>query len=272
MEHIAVWIDFFLRTTRAPRPAVPLWHMRPELLGDPEYRRDIQEALTGYFGGNWTTAQSRGIEWEALKVMRRGESLTKAYGIRKKLDLELTQKEDTLGALQHQIANGGALEAESQVVRARIGALWGRLDSYVHKDFRQLLHHEGDRSGCLLTWLLRRECPIPMILSLRGPAGGRILGQTRVNTHLREHLEELYSSPRCDMSSQIREYLDGLWLPRLIDAQVAELEAELSLEDLQGALCGMASGKAPGPDGLAVELHFCISGNSAEDVMQTSAY
>ncbi|KAJ1157745.1 hypothetical protein NDU88_010445 [Pleurodeles waltl] len=65
--------------THAPRPAIPLWRMRPELLGDLEYRRDIQEALTGYFGGNWTTAQSRGIEWEALKVAIRGESLTKTF-------------------------------------------------------------------------------------------------------------------------------------------------------------------------------------------------
>ncbi|KAJ1127523.1 hypothetical protein NDU88_005922 [Pleurodeles waltl] len=85
--------------THTPRPAVPLRRMRPELLGDLEYRRDIQEALTSYFGGNLTTAQSRSIEWEALKVVIRGESLTKTYVIRKKIDLELTQQEDTLGAL-----------------------------------------------------------------------------------------------------------------------------------------------------------------------------
>ncbi|KAJ1084387.1 hypothetical protein NDU88_004536 [Pleurodeles waltl] len=191
--------------THAPRPAVLLWRMRPELLGDLKYRRDIQEALTGYFARNWTTAKSCGIEWEALKVMIRGESLTKTYGIRKKLELELTQQEDAPGALQHQIDNGGTLEAESQVVRACIGALWGRLDSYVRKDFRQRLHREGDRSGRLLAWQLRREHSIPMILSLWGPAGGRILGQTRVNAHLREHLEAIYFSLLCNVSSQIRE-------------------------------------------------------------------
>ncbi|KAJ1215633.1 hypothetical protein NDU88_003241 [Pleurodeles waltl] len=59
--------------THMPRPAIPLWRMRPELLGDLEYRRDIQEALNGYFDENWTTAQSRSIEWEALKVVIRGQ-------------------------------------------------------------------------------------------------------------------------------------------------------------------------------------------------------
>ncbi|KAJ1191943.1 hypothetical protein NDU88_001256 [Pleurodeles waltl] len=140
--------------THAPRLAISLWRMRPELLGDLEYRRDIQEALIGYFGGNWTTAKSRGIEWEALKVVIRGESLNKTYSIRKKLDQELAQQEDALVVQQRQIDNGDALEAESQVVRGRIGALWSRLDSYVRKDFRQRLHHEGDQSGRLLACLL----------------------------------------------------------------------------------------------------------------------
>ncbi|KAJ1150912.1 hypothetical protein NDU88_003699 [Pleurodeles waltl] len=167
----------------------------------------------------------------------------KTYGIRKKLDRELTQQEDTLNALQHQIDNGDTLENESQAVRGRIGALWSRLDSYVRKDFQQRLHREGDQSGCLLTWLLRRERSTPKILSLWGPTGDRILGQTRVNAHLQEHLETIYSSLRCDASSQIREYLNGLQLPSLTDAQAAVFEAELSLEDLQGALETLDFGK-----------------------------
>ncbi|KAJ1110779.1 hypothetical protein NDU88_008125 [Pleurodeles waltl] len=128
--------------------------MRPELLGDHEYRRDIQEVLAGYFSENWTTAQSRGLEWEALKVFIRGESLAKTYGIRKKLDRGLAQHEDALNALRRQTDNGDMLENESRVVRGRIGALRSRLDSYVRKDFQQRLHCEGNRSGRLLTWLL----------------------------------------------------------------------------------------------------------------------
>ncbi|KAJ1154853.1 hypothetical protein NDU88_007596 [Pleurodeles waltl] len=202
--------------THTPRPAITLWRMRPELLGDLEHRRYIQEALTGYFGGNWTIAQSRCIEWEALKVIIRAESLTKTYGIRKKPDQELAQQEDALVVLQCQIDNGDALEAKSQVVRDRIVALWSRLDRYVRKDFRHRLHCEGDRAGRLLAWLLRREHPIPLILSLRGPTGDRILGQTWVNAHLSEHLKAIYSSPQCDVGSQICEYLDGLRLPQML--------------------------------------------------------
>ncbi|KAJ1164620.1 hypothetical protein NDU88_005055 [Pleurodeles waltl] len=177
--------------------------MELELLGDHGYRHDIQEVLAGYFSENWTTALSRSLEWEAFKVAIRGESLAKTYGIRKKLDRELAQQADALNALQCQTDNGGVLENESQAVRGRISALWSRLDSYVLTHFRQRLHCEGDRSGRLLAWLLHRERSTPIILSLRGTTGDGILGQTRVNAHLREHLETIYSSLQCDASSQI---------------------------------------------------------------------
>ncbi|KAJ1195084.1 hypothetical protein NDU88_004366 [Pleurodeles waltl] len=126
--------------------------MRPELLGNQEHKQDIQVALNGYFSGNSTTAQTRGIEWEALKVVIRGESITKSYGIRRKL--ELAQQEDVLAVLQRQIDNGDASEAECRMVHGRIRALWSRLDNYVHGDFRQRLYQGGARSGRMLAWLL----------------------------------------------------------------------------------------------------------------------
>ncbi|KAJ1201148.1 hypothetical protein NDU88_004963 [Pleurodeles waltl] len=182
----------------------------------------------------------------------RGKSLAKTYGIWKKLDRELAQQQDALNALQRQIDDGDVLENESRVVCDRICALWSRLDSYVRKDFRQRLHREGDRCGRLLAWLLCCEHSTPVILSLRGPTGDRILGQTCVNASLREHLEAIYSSPQCDASSQTQEYLDGLQLPRLIGAQAVELEAELSLKELQGDLATRSSVVASRPTGAHV--------------------
>ncbi|KAJ1151737.1 hypothetical protein NDU88_004517 [Pleurodeles waltl] len=106
-------------------------------------------------------ARTHGIEWEALKVVLRGKSLSKSYGIRKKLDHELIQQEDALVALQRQVDNGDASESDCLAVRGRIEDLWGRLDNQVRLDFRQWLFREGDHSGRLLAWLLRREHPDP---------------------------------------------------------------------------------------------------------------
>ncbi|KAJ1123108.1 hypothetical protein NDU88_001581 [Pleurodeles waltl] len=154
--------------THIPKPAIPLWRLRPDLLGDPEYKQDLRVVLNGYFSTNWGTA--RGIQWEALKVVIRGESLSKTYGIRKRLDQKLRQQEDVLAALQRQIDNCDASE-----------------------------------SDCL---------------------------ELRVNLHLREHLRAIYATPCGVGVTRIQEYLDGLRLPRFMEAQSEELKGEVSLDDL----------------------------------------
>ncbi|KAJ1213710.1 hypothetical protein NDU88_001342 [Pleurodeles waltl] len=103
----------------------------------------------------------------------------------------------------------------------------------------------------MLAWLLRCERPIPIIQMLCGSSGEKILGQLRVNSHLRN----IYATPCGVGVTRISEYLDGLRMPRLTEAQSEELEGEVSLDDLVEALGGMASGKAPGPDGLPVEFY-----------------
>ncbi|KAJ1193002.1 hypothetical protein NDU88_002308 [Pleurodeles waltl] len=174
--------------THIPKPAIPLWHLRPDLLGDPEYKQDLQGVLNGYFSTNWGTATARGIEWEALKVVIRGESLSKTHGIRKRLDQELTQQEDVLAVLQRHIKNCDASELDCLAVRCRIVELWDRLGNYVRRNYRQRLYWEWDRSGRMLAWLLRLERPVPIIQMFCGPSGAKILGQLQVNSHLREHL------------------------------------------------------------------------------------
>ncbi|KAJ1176463.1 hypothetical protein NDU88_001743 [Pleurodeles waltl] len=133
--------------THIPKPVIPLWHLRPDLLGDLEYKKDLQDVLNGYFSANWGTATTCGIEWEATKLVIRGESLSKSYGIRKCLDRDLKQQEDALAAIQCQVDNGDASESDCLEVRGRIVDLWGRLDNYVCWDYRQGLFRGGDRSG-----------------------------------------------------------------------------------------------------------------------------
>ncbi|KAJ1213557.1 hypothetical protein NDU88_001191 [Pleurodeles waltl] len=94
---------------------------------------------------------------------------------------------------------------------------------------------------------------------LCGSSGERILGQLRVNAHLREHLRVIYAPPQRTGETQIQKYLNGLRLPHLTAAQVEELEGEVSLETLGEALSGMATGKAPGLDGLPVQFYHSYS-------------
>ncbi|KAJ1098292.1 hypothetical protein NDU88_003408 [Pleurodeles waltl] len=119
-------------------------------------------------------ATTRGLEWETLKVVIRGESLSKTYDIRQRLDRELAQQEELLAAIQCQVDNGDASEADCLEAVTFSGG--GPLRAYV---------------GLAPRW----ERPIPIIQMLRGTSGEKILGQLRVNSHLREHLRNIYASP-----------------------------------------------------------------------------
>ncbi|KAJ1157144.1 hypothetical protein NDU88_009859 [Pleurodeles waltl] len=121
--------------------------MRPELLGDPEYRGAIQAALNGYFSVSWSTIRTRCTEWDALKVVLRGKSLGKSCGIRKKLELKLMQQEGALAALQFRMATRDIFEAGCHEVHTRIGAIWNSLNIYVRRVYRQRLYREEDLSG-----------------------------------------------------------------------------------------------------------------------------
>ncbi|KAJ1174761.1 hypothetical protein NDU88_000053 [Pleurodeles waltl] len=78
-----------------------------------------------------------GLEWEALKVVISGESHSKTYGIRQSLDRELTHQEVVLAALQCQVDNGDASDADCLEVKGRIVDLWDRLENYVRRNYRQ---------------------------------------------------------------------------------------------------------------------------------------
>ncbi|KAJ1140869.1 hypothetical protein NDU88_007207 [Pleurodeles waltl] len=82
-------------------------------------------------------AGTRGLEWEALKVGIRGESLSKTYGVRQRLDRELTHQKEVLAAILRQVDNGDASEADCFEVRGRIVDLWDRLENYVSRNYRQ---------------------------------------------------------------------------------------------------------------------------------------
>ncbi|KAJ1120825.1 hypothetical protein NDU88_008974 [Pleurodeles waltl] len=107
----------------------------------------------------------------------------------------------------------------------------------------------------MLAWLLRWGHPVPISQMHRGPSSEMILGQLRVNSHLQEHLRAIYTIPCGVDVTRIGEYLDGLRLPCLTEAQLEELEGEVSLDDLVEALGRMVSRKAPGPDRLPVEFY-----------------
>ncbi|KAJ1213800.1 hypothetical protein NDU88_001431 [Pleurodeles waltl] len=185
------------------------------------------------------------------------------------MEQELTQQEDALTALQSRMSSGDVSEADCHRTHAKIGVIWNRLDSYIRKDYRQWLYCEGDLLGCMLAWLLKPKRPLPTILSLQGPTGERYLGQVRVNPPSRDHRKRIYTSLKTTDRGQVCGYLDGLHIHRLIEAQMEEMEGEVTLEELQEALEAMVHSKSPFPDGIPAEFYRAYSAMVIPRLLET---
>lgn len=148
---------------------------------------------------------------------------------------------------------------QSYKAQCTVGEIWDRLDCLVWREYRQLLHREGDRSGRLLAWLLKQELPSPLILMLHRPDGTKAATQAGVNTVLFKHLSNMYRENPCHGVLVEEGYLLNVPLPRLTDEQRGGLEAAFQVGELQEALRGMAHHKSPGPGGLPVEFYHAYS-------------
>ncbi|KAJ1088744.1 hypothetical protein NDU88_001899 [Pleurodeles waltl] len=71
----------------------------------------------------------------------------------------------------------------------------------------------------------------------------------------REYDRSLYASRVALDQEALLDYLTHIAMPRLRAAERESLMASLTLEEMDGALGGMAEGRAPGPDGLTVHFY-----------------
>ncbi|KAJ1131644.1 hypothetical protein NDU88_009979 [Pleurodeles waltl] len=105
--------------------------MRPEDLGNPEYVINMAEAIQGFFATNWNSSQAHVTEWGALKVVVQGESLRKAYGLRKQLKRELQEREKVLADLQEQEGDWDTDGADLVEAHRQVPGTRDRLDCLV---------------------------------------------------------------------------------------------------------------------------------------------
>ncbi|KAJ1090970.1 hypothetical protein NDU88_004098 [Pleurodeles waltl] len=126
------------------------------------------------------------------------------------------------------------------------------MDCYVRKACRHCLHGDGNKSGHMPAWLLKREWPLLLILGLRDPVASMIFGQVAINLALCDHMWTVYYALEVNGPIEASNVLDSITLPCLAGAQAEKLGQHITLEELQEALKGMARKKCLGPDGLPV--------------------
>ena len=80
-----------------------------------------------------------------------------------------------------------------------------------------------------------------------------------INRYFAEYYERLYSSNYCASDVELSSFLDPLELPVITLQEAEELGADITLQEIQGAIASLAKGKVPGTDGLPAEFFATYS-------------
>jgi len=121
-------------------------------------------------------------------------------------------------------------------------------------------YDQGEKSGKLLAWRIKKIQTDRAINLLTLENGEKIVDPLEINNIFKLYYENLYKSEFGNNLEGQNNFLDNLQFLKLLEGTRSTLERKLSIEELSEALQGMSIGKAPGPDGLPIEIYKTFAG------------
>ncbi len=124
---------------------------------------------------------------------------------------------------------------------------------------RQKLFALGDKPHRLLARQLRHSQASQAILQIKNKKGQIVTDQQGINKCFEDFYRNLYSSNNTASQDEINEFLEKCDLPKLDHDAAAELDVEITLEEVKAAIVQFPNNKAPGPDGFGAEFYKAYS-------------
>uniref|UniRef100_A0A8C4NJP1 Reverse transcriptase n=1 Tax=Eptatretus burgeri TaxID=7764 RepID=A0A8C4NJP1_EPTBU len=109
-----------------------------------------------------------------------------------------------------------------------------------------------DTSSKLFFSLERKTKTQQQLLSVQSPEGGIVSEPKMIKRIVVDYFSSLFCAKKIDLNVA-KAFIEPL--PKLSESQRASLESSITLEELGLALSSMASGKAPGLDGIPCEFY-----------------
>lgn len=120
--------------------------------------------------------------------------------------------------------------------------------------FAMLAFYEGEKTGRLLARIARSQQQSLAIRAIRASSGRMVNDPEQVISELAFFYTDLYGARDGYSNVDLTTYLSEIDLPSLSEGAKQMLEAPLTLEELQKAACTFPTCKAPGEDGLPMEI------------------
>uniref|UniRef100_A0A803JR33 Reverse transcriptase domain-containing protein n=1 Tax=Xenopus tropicalis TaxID=8364 RepID=A0A803JR33_XENTR len=135
--------------------------------------------------------------------------------------------------------------AKQQWEIAQHKLFFSKINTFVH----------GERAGKLLAYMVKNQSSPPAITMLKDNNGQAQSDPEMVKDIISSFYKDLYSTKLLASQENIKNYLAALKLPKLNSDYKDFLELPITTEEIAEAIDSFPLGKAPGADGIPIELY-----------------
>ncbi|XP_063819111.1 uncharacterized protein LOC135057144 [Pseudophryne corroboree] len=258
-DHGPVTVD-----VAGPHPPArhPVWRLNDRLLLNPQTKAHIAAEISHYFETNTSPSVPPMLLWDAHKAVIRGCMISASSYNKKARSKRIRELTDMLGSLSLKHKKTGS-ETDLSALSAVRGELNMLLTTKVETSLKwlnQSFYEKGDKADRLLASRLRAKLTRNNVMSIQHPSGVKTRDPKRITETFSHFYEKLYNAHKTtqtkpDFIGAIRTFLSQCHLPRLSPSVSAELNSEISEEEIATVVKSLKLSKAPGPDGFTAAYY-----------------
>lgn len=246
-DHSPMLLDI----TLGQRQGIQHWWMEANWLQEEYVKIKCTEAIQLFWKENQDTGSDL-IMWEAFKTTLRGVFMVEVSGFKKQLTSSIHDRE-------HEVSLAGAeyvrrptkegLRTLQDRTRANREVLTDQTTKFRLVQRRRIFEF-GDKNSRLLAYLEKPDYAPTCITSIYDQNGVEVSdseGMLRAFTHF---YKELYKSCVPPGDSTLKNDMDDIDLPRFTSEDCITLDADITVEEVEGDISSFAPRKSPGLDGM----------------------
>lgn len=225
------------------------WRFDPLLLSRDSFKRFISQQIDILMELNLTPDVKLATVWEALKTYLRGQIISYSAYERKKRKQRLTELSHCVAEVDHLYADCPTPELHKRklLLKTEFDNLSIKQTEQLFLKSKQTFYEHGEKAGKLSAQQIRRSTAANTIPEICTVAGVNTINPDDIINQFKQFYTALYSSePPNDLPS-ISDFLDGLTNPEITPEDQAQIDREISTEEVVQAIRSMQNNKAPGP-------------------------
>jgi len=233
------------------------WKLNPLLLTETEFCDYLKSQISLYFDTNDNSETTPSVLWEAFKAFIRGSIISFEASRRKLNKARLLELDIQINILDKENA-----KTPSSDLHKKISALKYEynkiLSARISKAFfysKQKHFEFNDKPHRLLARQLRKQENDRTIHKIKSDKGEILINPKDINDRFLQFYKNLYTSKNNTDHIAMQDFLNKCNLPQLDENEAAQLNSEISVDEVIKAISALKSNKAPGPDGLPGELY-----------------